>query len=109
MRYANLGVSIIRRRARACAPLCVTLFHSKFKTLCRARALRAARSIFPAHLLEIAAWSEGVKLCPSTSTATAGQVAVFTATAMPALSLGLVSCVLGSCATPPLSAREAPR
>jgi hypothetical protein len=34
----------------------------------------AARSlgVFPAHLLEIAAGSEGVKLCPSTSTATAG-------------------------------------
>ena len=51
----------------------------------------------------------GMKLCPSTSTATAGQVVVLTATAMPALSPGLVSCVLGSCATPLLSAREAPR
>jgi hypothetical protein len=45
------------RRARARAPLCATLFRSKFRTLRRARAPRAARSVFPAHLLEIAAWA----------------------------------------------------
>ena len=41
---------------------------------------------FAARLLEIAAGSECVKLCPSTSTATAGEVAVSTTMPAPGVS-----------------------
>jgi hypothetical protein len=68
----------------------------------QARTAAATANAFAAHLIKFAAGSEGVKLCPSTSTATVGEVSV--STAMPAPGVrddrrrpqraGLVSCVL---------------